>query len=131
MLLGMAISTTEWPTGSDGGGSNSLLDALKHQQMLLFIVCGLGGALVLLVVIFVVCKCKQDPPVSRPASRNRRRVRPKDPGTADRTGQPPGRLDGRTRKRSRDMRNVIETTTGDVVDPAGDFRATNNGFLSP
>ena len=133
MVVAMALST-EATVDSGDGGSDSLLNAIKHQQMLLFIVCGLGGALVVMLVICMVCRCKQQTtptPRPRPGSKRNVRVQNKDPSAGKKAPkQTTTRTSERTRKRSRDMRNVVETKIGDSF-ADNDYRATNSGFLSP
>lgn len=136
-LLAMDVSTSGGAQtfDYDTDGENSLLKAIKHQQMLLYVVCGLGGALVLLLVVCIVCKCKQSSDATKPQRRPPRkprtiRVRPDDKPETQATHV---RNAERTRKRSRDMRNYNDNfiASEEISGPSQDFRATHNGFLSP
>lgn len=136
-LLAMDASTS---SGSqtfdyDTDGENSLLKAIKHQQTLLYIVCGLGGALVLMLVVCIVCKCKQSSDTTKPQRRppKQRRIIRVRPENKTETQATHVRNAERTRKRSRDMRNYNDNfiASEDVSGPSQDFRATHNGFLSP
>lgn len=38
----------------------TFMDKMHHQQMLLYIVCGLGGICLITILLCIVCKCKAD-----------------------------------------------------------------------
>lgn len=96
--------------------NESFLEKMKHQQMLLYIVCGLGGLCLVIIAVFIFCKCKADR--DRRKAEEKRKTRQKNQrnnSKTRRTGRSPkinpknsieaNGKENRSRKRSRDMRN--------------------------
>lgn len=96
---------------------SSFMDKMKHQQLLLYIVCGLGGFCLLLVFICVVCKCKSARDNRKAEERRKNRLNSKGGKSKGRGNSHRGskvkpeelkrvrESENRSRKRSLDMRN--------------------------
>ncbi|KAL4217807.1 hypothetical protein ACF0H5_022546 [Mactra antiquata] len=82
------------------------LDKFFHMNLLIYIVGGLGGCLVLMIVIFIVCKCVQRS--KRKAAEERRNMQKgrRLGRRASRGAVHPRKNHTKSRKRSRDMTNA-------------------------
>jgi flagellar biosynthesis/type III secretory pathway M-ring protein FliF/YscJ len=105
-------SSTEALITDENMDGSSFLEKMQHQQMLLYIVCGLGGFCFILIIIFVVCKCKSARDRRKAEERQKKKRANRGRGNAHRGSKvKPEELkkvrktENRSRKRSMDMRN--------------------------
>lgn len=93
------------------------LDIMRHQQSLLYLVCGLGGVLLVMIAVFIVCKCKAGRHMRDAAERRKANGRNRSKQTQSRSIRVGSNVEhdgdktreNRSRKRSLDMRNISGT----------------------
>ncbi|KAH3740064.1 hypothetical protein DPMN_046759 [Dreissena polymorpha] len=100
------LSTIAGETGTGNMENSGFLELIEHQQLLLYIVCGLGGLMVLLLAVCIVCSCKEKSRRQQQEQlrRQQRRARETTVGRG-RTGDELSVAAEPVRRRSRDMRN--------------------------